>query len=100
MAITPPRALRSIRWSPTQPPRLTCAALRSTILGAPTWAKELYGEALAAFDQLDALLASAEADPAQFGQKEHFLRAEALLGMGRYADAVTAYGQFLEAYPG
>lgn len=58
-----------------------------------------YGEALATFDQLDALLASAGADPGQFGQKEHFLRAEALLGMGRYNEAIAAYWRFLEAYP-
>ncbi|MFN3332212.1 MAG: tetratricopeptide repeat protein, partial [Caldilinea sp.] len=59
----------------------------------------LFGEALATFDQLDALLASAGSDPGQFGQKEHFLRGEALMGLGRYNDAIAAYWRFLEAYP-
>jgi soluble lytic murein transglycosylase len=90
-------ALNQVVADPAAAPDLRGAALYD--LGRAYLGEELYGEALAAFDQLDALLASTEADPAQFGQKEHFLRAEALLGMGRYADAVTAYGQFLEAYP-
>jgi len=68
-------------------------------LGRAHLGEGLYGEALATFDQLDALLQSDNSDPGQFGQKEHFLRAEALLGMGHYADAVAAYWRFLEAYP-
>lgn len=59
----------------------------------------LFGEALATFDQLDVLLSSAGSDPGQFGQKEHFLRGEALTGLGRYNDAIAAYWRFLEAYP-
>ncbi|MCO5213237.1 MAG: transglycosylase SLT domain-containing protein [Caldilinea sp.] len=67
-------------------------------LGRAYLGEGLYGEALATFDQLDTLLAGS-GDPGQFGQKEHFLRAEALMGMGRYTDAVAAYWQFLDAYP-
>ncbi|HRW49128.1 MAG TPA: tetratricopeptide repeat protein, partial [Caldilinea sp.] len=67
-------------------------------LGRAYLGEGLYGEALATFDQLDTLLAGS-GDPGQFGQKEHFLRAEALTGMGRYTDAVAAYWQFLDAYP-
>jgi soluble lytic murein transglycosylase len=68
-------------------------------LGRAYLGEGLYSEALATFDRLDVLLASAGGDPGQFGQKEHFLRGEALLGMGRYAEAVNDYRQFLEAYP-
>ncbi|MFO7631429.1 MAG: transglycosylase SLT domain-containing protein [Caldilinea sp.] len=68
-------------------------------LGRAYLGEGLYGEALATFDQLDALLAGAGSDPGQFGQKEHFLRGEALLGLGRYSEAVAAYWRFLEAYP-
>ena len=68
-------------------------------LGRTYLGEARYGEALATLDQLDALLASATVDPGQFRQKEHFLRGEALLGMGRYSDAITAYWRFLEAYP-
>ena len=59
-----------------------------------------FGEALATLDQLDQAVAAEGADPDQFGQKDHFLRAEALMGLGRYADAVAAYWRFLDAYPG
>lgn len=68
-------------------------------LGRAYLGEGLYGEALATFDRLDLLLRDAGGDPGQFGQKEHFLRGEALVGMGRYADAVAAYWRFLEAYP-
>jgi len=90
-------ALNQVVTSAATPPDLRAAALYD--LGRAYLGEGLYSEALAAFDQLDALLASAEGDPGQFGQKERFLRAEALLGAGRYADAVAAYWQFLEAYP-
>ena len=59
----------------------------------------LYAEALAALDGLDAALAADGADPDQFGQKEQFLRGEALLGQGQYSDAIAAYWRFLDAYP-
>ena len=62
-------------------------------------ADSAYGEALATLDQLDQAIAAEGADPDQFGQKEHFLRAEALMGLARYADAVAAYWRFLDAYP-
>ncbi|MBW7882094.1 MAG: tetratricopeptide repeat protein [Caldilineaceae bacterium] len=68
-------------------------------LGRAYLAEELYGEALATFDRLDQALQKEGADPDQFGQKEHFLRAEALMRMGRYSDAVAAYWRFLETYP-
>ena len=54
----------------------------------------LYGETLSTLDQLDQDLAAAGADADQFGQKEQFLRAEALTGLGQYAEAVAAYGDF------
>ncbi len=59
----------------------------------------MYGEALTTLDSLDQELAADDADPGQFGQKEHFVRGEALAGLGRYGDAVAAYWQFLDAYP-
>jgi soluble lytic murein transglycosylase len=62
-------------------------------------AENSYGEALAVLDQLDQDLAAADADPNEFARKEHFLRAEALLGQGQYSQAVAAYWQFLETYP-
>ncbi len=68
-------------------------------LGRAYLGEGLFGEALAIFSQLDALLAGGGGDPNQFGQKEYFLRGEALMGMGRYTDAVAAYWRFLEAYP-
>ena len=90
-------ALNQVAADAAMPPDLRAAAIYD--LGRAYLGEGLYSEALAAFDQLDALLAGAGGDPGQFGQKEYFLRAEALLGMGRYADAVAAYWQFLEAYP-
>lgn len=57
------------------------------------------GEALATFDQLDAVLAADGADSSQFEQKEQFLRGVALVGLGAYSEAIAAYWRFLEAYP-
>jgi soluble lytic murein transglycosylase len=68
-------------------------------LGRAYLGEGLYGEALATFDQLDAALAAAGADTAEFGGKEQFLRGEALLGEGQYSDAIAAYWRFLDAYP-
>lgn len=68
-------------------------------MGRAYLGEELFGEALATFDQLDVLLASADNDSGQFGGKEHFLRGEALRELGRYNEAIAAYWRFLEAYP-
>jgi soluble lytic murein transglycosylase len=68
-------------------------------LGRAYLGEGLYGEALATLEQLDGLLAAEQRDPGQFGQKEQFLRGEALLGLARYSEAVAAYGRFLESYP-
>ena len=59
----------------------------------------LYGESVATLDQLDQALAADDADPDQFGQKELFLRGEALLGQAQVADAIAAYWRFLDTYP-
>jgi soluble lytic murein transglycosylase len=68
-------------------------------LGRAYLGEGLYGEALTTLEQLDGLLAAEQQDPGQFGQKEQFLRGEALLGLGRYSEAVAAYWRFLESYP-
>ncbi len=68
-------------------------------LGRAYLAEGSYGEALATFDRLEQMLAAAAADPNQFAAKEQFLRAEALVGAGRYADAIAAYWRFLDSYP-
>ena len=68
-------------------------------LGRAYLAEGAYGEALATFDRLEQMLAAAGADPNQFAVKEQFLRGEALVGAGRYADAIAAYWRFLDAYP-
>jgi soluble lytic murein transglycosylase len=62
-------------------------------------AEGAYGEALATLDQLDQDLAATGADPANFGAKDAFLRAEALMGQQQYGQAVALYWQFLETYP-
>ncbi len=67
-------------------------------LGRAYLGEGLYGEALAAFDQLDAALTADGADPNQFALKEQFLRGEALLGLGQYSEAIAAYWRFLDAY--
>ena len=90
-------ALNQVAADSTAAPDRRASALYD--LGRAYLGEGLYGEALAVFDELDALLAGAGGDPEQFSQKEHFLRAEALVGLSRYADAVAAYWQFLEAYP-
>jgi soluble lytic murein transglycosylase len=66
-------------------------------LGRAYLGEGLYGEALATFDRLEQVVAGA--DPGQFAAKEQFLRADALVGTGRYADAIAAYWRFLDAYP-
>jgi len=90
-------ALNQVAAAPESDPALRAEALYD--LGRAYLGEGLYGEALATFDRLDTLLADGSGDPNQFGQKEHFLRAEALMGMGRYTDAVAAYWRFLDAYP-
>lgn len=89
--------LNQIAGDTTAAPERRAEALYD--IGRAYLGEGLFGEALATLDQLDALLASAGSDPNQFGQKEHFLRGEALMGLGRYSDAVAAYWLFLEAYP-
>jgi soluble lytic murein transglycosylase len=66
-------------------------------LGRAYLGEGLYGEALATFDRLEQVVAGA--DPGQFAAKEQFLRGDALVGTGRYADAIAAYWRFLDAYP-
>ena len=66
-------------------------------LGRAYLGEGLYGEALATFDRLEQAVAGA--DPGQFAAKEQFLRGDALVGTGRYADAIAAYWRFLDAYP-
>jgi len=90
-------AFNQVATDAATPSDLRAAALYD--IGRAYLGEGLHSEALATFDQLDALLTGAAGDPGQFGQKERFLRAEALSGMGRYAEAVAAYWQFLEAYP-
>lgn len=89
--------LNQIAVDGSAPPERRAEALYD--MGRAYLGEGLFGEALATFDQLDALLASAGGDPGQFGDKEHFLRGEALRGLGRYSDAIAAYWRFLEAYP-
>jgi soluble lytic murein transglycosylase len=70
-------------------------------------ADSYYGEALVALEQLDgeftlALNGEANLTPAldqELGGKAEFLRAVALAGLGRYGEALAAYGRFLDAYP-
>jgi soluble lytic murein transglycosylase len=57
------------------------------------------GEAVATLDLLDQDLAAAGADPNEFAAKEHFLRAEALVGQQQYSQAIASYWRFLESYP-
>ena len=89
--------LNQIITAAESPPAHRAEALYD--LGRAYLGEGLYGEAIASFDQLDALLADDSSDAGPFGQKEYFLRAEALMGMGRYTDAVAAYWRFLDAYP-
>lgn len=66
-----------------------------------------YGQALAELDVLEAEFAvaadstaalNAELDQ-ELASKSHYLRAVALAGLGNYADSLTAYTRFLDAYP-
>ncbi|MDQ3248778.1 MAG: hypothetical protein M3Q45_06165, partial [Chloroflexota bacterium] len=62
-------------------------------------ADDAYSEALLTVDQLDATLATSATLSNTIQSKQHFLRAQALNGLGRYSDAIAAYWRFLEAYP-
>ena len=84
---------------PRPGPICRCSLAATYDLARAYLADGAFGEALATLDQLDQAVAAEGADPDQFGQKDYFLRAEALMGLGRYADAVAAYWRFLDAYP-